>query len=79
MEPGDEIKTCIRYDHETGSITVSIAIMKETKKGDGRDNVTKIEDSDRRSEIVVDRPFPHTLVSKAGRTSLKSVSVPSVK
>jgi len=64
VEPGEEIKTCIRYDHKTGSITVSIAIMKKAREGDGRDRVTKIEDSDRRSEIVVERPFPHTLISK---------------
>jgi len=59
VEPGEEIKTCIRYDHKTGSITVSIAIMKEDERGDGRDSVTKAEDHKRRSKIVVDRPFPH--------------------
>ena len=73
MEPGDEIKTCIRYDHETGSITVSIAIMKDKDKEGDNDNsgITKVENHEKRSEIVVERPFPHT--------SLKSVSVPSVK
>ena len=55
MEPGDEIKTCIRYDHETGSITVSIAIMKDKDKEGDNDNsgITKVEDHEKRSEIVV--------------------------
>jgi len=54
VEPGEEIKTCIRYDHKTGSIA-----MKEDEKRDGRGSIA-IEDANRRSEIVVDRPFPHT-------------------
>ena len=61
VDPGEEIRTCIRYDHNTGYFTVSIAIMKEENRGgDDRGSDTKIEDCDRRSEIVVERPFPHT-------------------
>ena len=54
VKPGDEIHTQIRYDHETGSIVVSIAVMKEDDHGE------KMEDAEKRSEIIVERPFPHT-------------------
>lgn len=48
VKPGEEIKTCIRYDHEAGSITVSIATMKEDKEGTDRGSDAKIKDFDRR-------------------------------
>ena len=53
-EPGDEIRTQIRYDHGSGSIAVSIAIMKDD---DGLND--KIIDHEKCSEIVIERPFPH--------------------
>lgn len=48
---GEEAQLSTR--HQSGSIAVSIAIMKEDGSGKKRDDPKKC------SEIVIDRPFPH--------------------